>query len=210
MHPFENLDKEKQKKILNAAFKEFAEHGYEHASTNKIVKNAGIGKGMLFYYFKSKKDLYYYLINYGLNFIKKHYLDLINTDESDFIKRLVEATKLKLKAYTKHPELFHFLGDLLINDDLELPAELKDKFLELRQLGYDIMFDNIDTTLFREDIDIEKAFQLIRWSIEGYQNHIIEELKGKKISDVNFDPYWEEFFGYLAVLRRVYYREEKA
>lgn len=65
---------------------------------------------MLFYYFKTKKDLYYYLINYGLDFIKKHYLDLIDSNESDFIKCLIDATKLKINAYTKHPELFHFLG----------------------------------------------------------------------------------------------------
>ena len=54
MEKFNSLDEEKRQKILDAALMEFAEHGYEKASTNRIVKEAGIGKGMLFYYFKSK------------------------------------------------------------------------------------------------------------------------------------------------------------
>lgn len=50
----------RKKRILNAAFREFAEKGYEDASTNRIVKNAEIGKGTLFYHFGNKENLYIY------------------------------------------------------------------------------------------------------------------------------------------------------
>ena len=45
----------KRQRILDAAIREFAEHGYDKASTNSIVKEAGIAKGLLFHYFGSKK-----------------------------------------------------------------------------------------------------------------------------------------------------------
>ncbi|GEM01866.1 regulatory protein, tetR family [Halolactibacillus halophilus] len=46
---FHNVEPDKQQRIIEAAMKHFAENGYKDASTNKIVKEAGIGKGMLFY-----------------------------------------------------------------------------------------------------------------------------------------------------------------
>lgn len=45
---FKNLDETKQKRILNAALKKFAENGYEQGSTNQIIKDAGIAKGTSF------------------------------------------------------------------------------------------------------------------------------------------------------------------
>ena len=56
-----NLKKEKQDRMINAALKVFAMNGYQKASTDDIVKEAGISKGLLFHYFapqnKSSADL---------------------------------------------------------------------------------------------------------------------------------------------------------
>lgn len=46
-------------KILNAAFLEFYQNGFQAGSLNQIVERAGITKGALFHHFKSKKDLGY-------------------------------------------------------------------------------------------------------------------------------------------------------
>lgn len=55
---FENLDPEKKKAILDAAAREFAENGFEGASYNRIIANAGVSKGAMYYYFDDKEDLY--------------------------------------------------------------------------------------------------------------------------------------------------------
>jgi Transcriptional regulator len=68
---FEKLDEEKRLNILRSALSVFADKGYQDASTNKIVEGADISKGTLFYYFKNKEGLYYYLIDYSLEIIKK-------------------------------------------------------------------------------------------------------------------------------------------
>ena len=49
---FEGLSEEKQARIINGALEEFTKNGFEKASTNVIVKNAGISKGALFKYFQ--------------------------------------------------------------------------------------------------------------------------------------------------------------
>ena len=44
--------------ILGAARSLFAEKGFEGASTQEIADRAGVNKRLVFYYFKSKEDLY--------------------------------------------------------------------------------------------------------------------------------------------------------
>nr|MBC8322798.1 TetR/AcrR family transcriptional regulator [Candidatus Neomarinimicrobiota bacterium] len=54
MKPFEKLPEEKKARIMNASISEFAEKDYETASMNTVVNQAGISKGSLFNYFKTK------------------------------------------------------------------------------------------------------------------------------------------------------------
>ena len=62
---FFELKKEKQERMINAALKVFAEHGYYHSSTDEIVKTANISKGLLFHYFGNKIGLYSFLYDYA-------------------------------------------------------------------------------------------------------------------------------------------------
>ncbi len=55
---FDKLPEEKRRAILDAAAEEFAEHGYEGASFNRIIAAAGISKGAMYYYFADKGDAY--------------------------------------------------------------------------------------------------------------------------------------------------------
>ena len=47
-----------RKAILTAAIQEFSAHGLSGARTDAIAETAGANKALLYYYFKSKKDLY--------------------------------------------------------------------------------------------------------------------------------------------------------
>ena len=54
---FEQIREVKRKLIIDAAMVLFAEKGYYNTSINEIAKNAGISKGLVYNYFKSKEDL---------------------------------------------------------------------------------------------------------------------------------------------------------
>lgn len=205
MEKFENLDPEKQQKILASALMEFAENGYSQASTNRIVKQAGIGKGMLFYYFKNKRDLYEYLIEYSLNFIIDSYLNLVDIAEADFIKRLKGASQIKMKAQLENAHVFKFMGMVMLAKDLDLPPRLQKRYEELQVQGYALLYEGIDKTLFRKDVDADKAFDLIRWGVDGYQQNLLHRLQGKKMAEVDFEPYWNEFYEYLDILKKSFY-----
>ncbi len=52
------LQKERRDKILQAAAKYFARVHYHEADMDSIARDAGVGKGTLYRYFKNKDDLY--------------------------------------------------------------------------------------------------------------------------------------------------------
>lgn len=56
---FEKQPQAKKDLILKVAIEEFVKNGYEKASTDIITSRAGISKGILFHYFKSKKICMY-------------------------------------------------------------------------------------------------------------------------------------------------------
>jgi AcrR family transcriptional regulator len=55
---FYRLPQAQQRAILLVAFDEFAAHGFNGASLNRIIDAAGISKGSLYYYFDGKEELY--------------------------------------------------------------------------------------------------------------------------------------------------------
>src|SRR5690625_5303729 len=93
---FHNLSLIKQQQIINSAMKEFAEKGFDHASTNNIIKNANISKGLLFNYFGSKKGLYLYLIDYAIDIVDGKFLNLIDVGERDLFGRLRNIATIKM------------------------------------------------------------------------------------------------------------------
>lgn len=204
---FNNLDDAKQKRILNAALQEFAENGYEQASTNQIVKQAGIGKGMLFYYFNNKKDLYLYLIDHAINIMTTEFFSLIDMTEPDFIERLKEIARVKSAYLHENPNVSNFIATVFLSDVVELPDNLRIRLAEAKKSGNSMLYDNIDPTLFRDDVNVDKAFKLIRWSIEGYQNELMNRFKGEQIALIDMNPYWDDFYEYLDVLKTSFYKK---
>jgi AcrR family transcriptional regulator len=61
---FNKLPVEKREQILEAAAKEFVANGYENASLNRILEQAGISKGAGYYYFDDKADVFVTTVDY--------------------------------------------------------------------------------------------------------------------------------------------------
>ncbi|MEZ5998344.1 MAG: TetR/AcrR family transcriptional regulator [Hyphomonas sp.] len=66
---FENLDPDKQQRLIDSAAHEFAAKGYEGASLNRILEEAGMSKSSLYYYFDDKADLFTTLVDRSLAYL---------------------------------------------------------------------------------------------------------------------------------------------
>lgn len=112
---FYNLKKEKKEKIEDAAFKEFAEYGYQNASVNRIVKSAGIATGSFYQYFEGIEDLFIYILiiiaKQKFKYIKAEYSKTENHNLESLIKSLyVGGTKFALEN-----EIARKIGDNIIS-----------------------------------------------------------------------------------------------
>ena len=54
---FFTLPTEKQRRIINAAYKVFSDNSYPKAPMSEIAEEGNISKSLLFHYFTNKKDV---------------------------------------------------------------------------------------------------------------------------------------------------------
>ena len=66
---FENLEPERQRKLFESATEEFADHGYDGASLNRILDKSGMSKSSLYYYFDDKADLFSTMFERGMLYL---------------------------------------------------------------------------------------------------------------------------------------------
>lgn len=181
---FENLDEGKKEKIINAALDEFVQRGYDKASTNEIVKNAEISKGLLFHYFKNKKKLYLYLYDFCLNTVKHEFYQKIDFEETNFISMLRKIQSLKLELHKRHPQLFKFMIEAYMEQENEIREAIVQQNMVLTKYNMAKLFQNIDTSGFRKGIGLNEVLSIITWTFEGIVN---DELKRCKAMNVPID-----------------------
>jgi len=202
---FYNLKTDKQKRIINAAIKEFVENGYEKASTNEIIKEAGISKGSLFNYFNSKKELYLFLFEYVGKIVDKIY-DEIDLNETDFFNRLRDVGMIKFKIMKKYPLAFDFLKTVSLEGVDEVKSEINKIKNSTIENGFERIYENIDLTKFRGDIDLKKIINIINWTMLGFSEQQRDRLDSFEDINMNMLKEWDEYFG---IMKLCFYREGK-
>lgn len=203
---FLSLNPEKQERILNAALKEFAQKGYENASTNEIVKSAGISKGLLFHYFNNKKELYLFLYNHFVEVLTKEFFDELDFSERDIFERLKNLMILKSRLMIKNPEVFDFMMSASMETSEEVRTELSSANTELMHSNYSRLFDNIDLSKFREATDIQRTINIIMWTLEGFSNQEMEKAKQLKKGIRDFEEAFKEAEVYIEMLKKSFYK----
>ncbi|EDL66360.1 TetR/AcrR family transcriptional regulator [Bacillus sp. SG-1] len=203
---FFSIDQEKQDRILNAALKEFAMKGYKNASTNEIVREAGISKGLLFHYFKSKKDLYLFLFDHFVDILIEKMKQEVNWKVRDIFVRNREMAVVKMELFHEYPQVFDFFNGIFFEEDKDISKELEYRKNEFLSKNYRDMMKDIDTSQFREGVDIEKAVDIIAWSLEGFSNRIQAKVKGMNLQEINIEETLAQMDEYLNVLKNSFYK----
>ena len=203
-----NIDGIKKEKIINAAIKEFSMYPFDKASTNNIIKNAGISKGLLFYYFDSKKELYEKLVSFVINKIYNEVSSRINWEENDILERLKQLVLIKMEISKKYPNMFDFILKVLSNNKTNKMSEamtLYEKYgLDIHAILSDIYTKNIDYTHFKKPENLQKNINIIQWTLEKYAEQKLFELNGTEI--LHYDEIILEIDEYLDILKSNLYR----
>ena len=173
---FERIPTEQKRRIIAACLKEFAQNSYEQASTNAIVREAGIPKGTLFYFFGSKAQLYLYLIDYAVGSYVRQVNSMVEELPSDLFERLLALGRLRMQFAVQEPLLYRFLFNAFLHTPEQIKVELAGRYSEYAISSRRILTQGLDTSKFKEDIEIEKAIELTSLVLEGILNRYAQQL----------------------------------
>lgn len=91
--------------IYESAIKIFSVNGYDGATMDDIAQNAGVAKGTLYYHFKSKEEIFSFIISEGLQKMKDKTLALIEL-ESGGVNKLLTFCKIQLNIVNEYKDFF--------------------------------------------------------------------------------------------------------
>jgi len=182
--------------IMAAALIEFGKNGYRHASTNNIHRIAGIAKGTLFYYFKSKAKLYNTVLLYCLDeFIaamKKAEIERFSSAEE---KIAVLITK-KMAFYRSHRYESMILFEALTAPPVELSVDFKQSLQSLNVFNIENLLENIDLSDFSPEYGKDEIIRFINYGTAGLQSVLF----AKTIDWDNLYYYTEESLKFIKTI----------
>jgi len=201
MQNFFKIRAEKQEHIINAGFQVFGKQGYRKASVGDIANAAGVTKGMIAYYFGSKKNLYLYLVEVSQTRMTQAIKERITPDVTDFFEKMKIATEIQLAAFREHPALIKFLNSIYFETELEVVEDIK-QIAEAEDNRFNrVLLDGTDFSKFEPGVDPHLICKFIFWADYGFMTEMMESDSGKVMSLV------AEFYSCLDVMRKIFYRE---
>lgn len=196
---FFDLKKEKQDRMLNAALKIFALQGYRHASTDDIVKEAGISKGLLFHYFESKLGLYSFVYDYSVRFVMLEMKACVSPVTTELFEVMRQMEMGKMHAMRAYPYIQLFLNRAMQEDVSEALLATEEK-RELWIRACENWYQQIDMRRLPVAVDGPRLYKMLELSIKG--------LMTERLADHSFQPelLYEEICGYLNMMKRIVYQ----
>ena len=183
---FEQLPQEKQSRIVNASISEFAEKDYETASMNTVVSQAGISKGSLFNYFKTKSVLYDHIYKLALGEVKS-YLRKVRDETAGFSfdKRLSKIVDSGVQFITEHPRLAKIYFRLIYSAD----SPNREKIVsELQKLSNDYLGEIIQDAMDRNELNPNLDKGQAVFFLDSVLNRFLKEFH-EALSNGNTDQF---------------------
>jgi len=197
---FRRRKEDRPQEITEAALAAFAEKGYAATRVDDVARRAGVSKGLLYLYFKTKEELFKAVIrsfvvpriealtdiidNSELSseeFLRGPFLDFAKTLPGSPISILV---RLMIAEGPKHPDLLQFYWDNVVSRGLAALTEILERGVQQgefrRSVANDlphlfvmpVLFSVIFKSLFETHCpDTDKL-------IEAQLNLLIEHMKG--------------------------------
>jgi len=201
MENFFKIRAEKQAHIIKAGFAVFGKQGYRKASIADIAKAAGITKGMITYYFGSKKTLYMYLIDLCQTSLLQSVKERLGSGEADFFERFKAITNLQLEAVRKYPGMITFANSAYYETDPEVADGVRRAFDDEDALFNQMLMDGVDLSGFKPGFDPALVCKFILWAGEGFAAELFE----RTASEDRVEAVAADFLKCLDIMRRAFH-----
>lgn len=159
---------ETRQKLLDSALSVFATHGYERATVDEIVRDAGFSKGAFYVHFGSKEDLFWGMLEGRIAAIQEALRLALDTTQSvtDNERRLLKAV-FALDEHDRHwPALFvEFTAHAARNERVR--AKLSEMYRRWHTFTVTMLREGQEAGRVRLDVDIEFMASVTIALVEG-------------------------------------------
>ncbi len=131
----ENNKRTKRKSILEAAFRLFSRNGYNQTSIEELAREAGIGKGTVYSYFQTKRDIVRAFCEDELEFTREELA--VNTNPDMPLK---DQLMIFFMAEFKHLSRNREFGRLYLQETVFPREHHSDKDLEMQNRYFGLLF----------------------------------------------------------------------
>lgn len=181
-----SLREKRRAEITKSAIRVFGKYGYHEGKVGEIAKGAGLGKGTIYEYFDSKKDIFHYSLRYIFNSYTEGIKEAIDSQETtrDKLVTLLDYNCNFIDDYEHMMERsFSHFENILI--------EIKPYLEEVGKKIYDfilaIVTEGIENGELRSDLDKTVASLMILGIMSS--SHIQRDLRSTgHIEQIN-NPY---------------------
>lgn len=169
---FEKLSDDKKELILSAGMKEFSQKPYKEASTDSITKACGISKGLLFHYFGSKKEFYFFCLERAM---EKLTAQAQSKEESnDFYDILFSSMDQKFALCIHYYDEMHMVNMASRDAATEIAqqkAEMMQKYaIQIKMKSAETIRRALQTLNFKHDENLQMTVEGISLYINAVLN----------------------------------------
>lgn len=178
-----------KRSIFEAAVKVFSNYGYTGATMDMVMATAGVAKGTIYYHFKSKEDLFYFVIEEGISLINSEIHEATKNIEDSF-ERMKASAKVQLKYVYENKDLFKvILSQLWGTEDRN--SVLREKVKELLEVSSKEYKEVIDEGYIEEGDPIFLSFAFIGMLFSATLYDLLHEY------ECDYEELAEKFMTYL-------------
>lgn len=122
------IDARTEELIKETAMRIFFVEGRLHATTQVIAKEAGVNRGLIYYYFKGRDHLFEVVVKEAVMVIRNRLRELFLSKRISFRKKISEFVELSIDQSIKYPYLEMFLITEINRDNSTVLTPMGDDF----------------------------------------------------------------------------------
>lgn len=190
---------ESRNMILEAAILEFGSKSYNEASTNEICLACGISKGLVFYHFKSKEQLFKecaaYCIEQFDTYMKDHYVEI--KEPMDGIRR---CCLLRKEFFASHPHYHHIFCQVFYERDDSNKGRNINLLKMYKQHSYEMLSKILSEVEMNPRIDREECIRGAVLIIEVIDREIFGSTDTSQQTEQMLEKQMKKYENFLEML----------
>lgn len=179
----ESLQTQRKEQILDAALHVLIQNGYEQARMDDVVQSSNLSKGAIYWYYKSKKEMYLDLVNFWVlrySVILNHIVE----EDAPPPRQLKDLFQYFIDQYESDPQPFVALTEFwsMAQKDTEFKNKLQKVYTHFLELIENIIDRGVKSGEFKK-LDVRMTALSIMVNIESINWFTLFDAHGVSVKE---------------------------